>query len=227
MVYLSNCLGPLVQLDTTNNIYYIDTWVLLPQLTMEFLPHDFYMINYIKDISKWRNNISKGEYNKSTIEYLLKLQYFNTPSWLGRYSTSTTTIITTVQLTGESLYVIASFGATSCIFIIKLSMRILDLLLQPQYVNDESSSMSTGSSSTTSLCKYWIVYEYWIVFRNISIILCEYYIIFRILYRLLQYQYIDTQSSSEISIWGYLIIFSHVSMWILIHLLNTGPYSLT
>ena len=35
---------------------------------MEGLPHDFYMANYIKDIYEWRNNISKGEYNKSTIE---------------------------------------------------------------------------------------------------------------------------------------------------------------
>ena len=46
---------------------------------MEGLPHDFYMTNYIKDISEWRNNISKGEYNKSKIEYLSKLQYINTP----------------------------------------------------------------------------------------------------------------------------------------------------
>ena len=76
----SNWLGPLVQLDTTNNIYYIETWVLLPQITMEGLPHDFYMTNYIKDISEWRKNIFKGEHNKSTIEYLPKLQYFNTPS---------------------------------------------------------------------------------------------------------------------------------------------------
>ena len=45
---------------------------------MEGLPHDFYMTNYIKDISEWRNNISEGEYNKSRIEYLPKLQYFNT-----------------------------------------------------------------------------------------------------------------------------------------------------
>ena len=66
MADFSNWLGPLVHLDTTNNIDYIDTWVLLPQLTMEVLPHDFYMTNYIKDISEWRNNISKGEYNKST-----------------------------------------------------------------------------------------------------------------------------------------------------------------
>ena len=44
---------------------------------MEGLPHDFYMTNYSKDIFEWRKNISKGEYNKSTIEYLLKLQYFN------------------------------------------------------------------------------------------------------------------------------------------------------
>ena len=44
---------------------------------MEGLPHDFYMSNYIKDISEWRKNISKGEYNKSTIEYLPKLEYFN------------------------------------------------------------------------------------------------------------------------------------------------------
>ena len=34
---------------------------------MEGLPHEFYMTNYIKDISEWRNNISKEEYNKSTI----------------------------------------------------------------------------------------------------------------------------------------------------------------
>ena len=47
---------------------------------MEVLPHEVYMTNYIKDISEWRNNISEGEYNKITIEYLLKLQYFNTPS---------------------------------------------------------------------------------------------------------------------------------------------------
>ena len=47
---------------------------------MEGLPHDFYMTNYIKDISKWTNNIFEGEYNKGTIEYILKLQYFNTPS---------------------------------------------------------------------------------------------------------------------------------------------------
>ena len=46
---------------------------------MEGLPHDLYMTNYIKDISEWRNNISKGEYNKSTIEYIPKLQYLNTP----------------------------------------------------------------------------------------------------------------------------------------------------
>ena len=45
---------------------------------MEGLPHDFYMTNYMKDIFEWRNNISEWEYNKSTIEYLLKLQYFNT-----------------------------------------------------------------------------------------------------------------------------------------------------
>ena len=45
---------------------------------MKGLPHDFYMTNYIKDISEWRNNTSKGEYSKSTIEYILKLQYFNT-----------------------------------------------------------------------------------------------------------------------------------------------------
>ena len=38
------------------------------------------MTNYIKDISKWRNNIFEGEYNKSTIEYILKLQYFNNDS---------------------------------------------------------------------------------------------------------------------------------------------------
>ena len=44
---------------------------------MDGLPHDFYMTNYIKDICKWRNNIFKGEYNKHSIEYLLKLQYFN------------------------------------------------------------------------------------------------------------------------------------------------------
>ena len=44
---------------------------------MKGLPHDFYMTDYIKDISKWRNNNSKGEYNKSAIEYILKLQYFN------------------------------------------------------------------------------------------------------------------------------------------------------
>ena len=37
---------------------------------MEGLPHAFYMTNYIKDISE-------GEYNKSTIEYMSKLQYFN------------------------------------------------------------------------------------------------------------------------------------------------------
>ena len=44
---------------------------------MEVLPHEFYMTNYIKDIYEYMNNIFKGEYNKSTIEYLLKLQYFN------------------------------------------------------------------------------------------------------------------------------------------------------
>ena len=47
---------------------------------MEVLAHDFRMTIYIKDIFEWRNNISKGEYNKSTIEYILNLQYFNTPS---------------------------------------------------------------------------------------------------------------------------------------------------
>ena len=35
------------------------------------------MTIYIKDISERRNNISQGEYNRSTIEYLEKLQYFN------------------------------------------------------------------------------------------------------------------------------------------------------
>ena len=35
------------------------------------------MTNYIKDIFERRNNISEGEYNKRTIEYILKLQYFN------------------------------------------------------------------------------------------------------------------------------------------------------
>ena len=45
---------------------------------MEGLPHEFYMNNYIKEIYEWRNNIPKGEYNKSTIEYIPKLQYFNT-----------------------------------------------------------------------------------------------------------------------------------------------------
>ena len=77
MVDLSNCLGPLLQLGITNNIYYIDTWVLFPWLTMEGLPRDLYMTNYIKDIYEWRKNISKGEHNKSTIKYLPKLQYFN------------------------------------------------------------------------------------------------------------------------------------------------------
>ena len=45
---------------------------------MEGLPHDFHMMNYIKDISEWRNNSFEGEYKKSTIEYLTMLQYFNT-----------------------------------------------------------------------------------------------------------------------------------------------------
>ena len=80
MADFSNWLGPLVQLDTTNNIYYIETWVLLPRLTMDGLPYDFYMTNYIKDISKWMHNIFEGEYNKSTIKFLHNLQYFNTPS---------------------------------------------------------------------------------------------------------------------------------------------------
>ena len=47
---------------------------------MEGLPHDFYMTNYIKDIYEWRNNIFEGEHTKITIEYIPKLQYFNTPS---------------------------------------------------------------------------------------------------------------------------------------------------
>ena len=46
-------------------------------LIMEGLSHDFYTTNYIKNISEWRNIISEGEYNKSIIEYPLKLQYFN------------------------------------------------------------------------------------------------------------------------------------------------------
>ena len=47
---------------------------------MEGLPDDFYMNNYIKNISEWSNKIFEGEYNKITIEYLLNLQYLNTPS---------------------------------------------------------------------------------------------------------------------------------------------------
>ena len=35
------------------------------------------MTKYIKDIFEWRNDIYEGEYNKSTIEYIPKLQYFN------------------------------------------------------------------------------------------------------------------------------------------------------
>ena len=53
---------------------------------MEGLPHEFYMTTYIKDISEWRNNISKGEYNKSTIEYILKLQYFNSDEMIEKHS---------------------------------------------------------------------------------------------------------------------------------------------
>ena len=50
---------------------------------MEGLPHDFYITNYIKDISE-------GEYNKSTIEYPLKLQYFHTPPQEEWYSSEKT-----------------------------------------------------------------------------------------------------------------------------------------
>ena len=60
-----------------NTFYIIHFWVLFPQLIIEVLPHDFYMTNYIKDIYEWRNNIFEREYNKSTMEYLPKLQYFN------------------------------------------------------------------------------------------------------------------------------------------------------
>ena len=59
-------------MKTQNNIYKILLWVLLPRLTTEVLPQDFYMTNYIKDISEWRNNISKEgiqlKYNRISSE---------------------------------------------------------------------------------------------------------------------------------------------------------------
>ena len=45
---------------TQNTIYILLLWVLLPRLTTEFLPHDFYMTNYIKNISEQRNNNPEG-----------------------------------------------------------------------------------------------------------------------------------------------------------------------
>ena len=45
---------------TQNTFYILLLWVLFPQITTDHLPRDFYMTNYIKDISEQRNNISEG-----------------------------------------------------------------------------------------------------------------------------------------------------------------------